>query len=865
MASNIRVVLEIDNKQYIADLNKADAATQKFASTVNSSANSATTGFNKLNTSAAGLHLNMGRLSNVVGAALTAGFVLTAKSAIQMANAIDDLSKATGFAVDNIVGFQLAVGQAGGNAEQAAKGLTFFFQQVDSAASGSAQAQIAFAKLGITLKDLSMLTEQQLFQTTVEQLAKLGPSAQKTALQADLLGKAFRNITIDQQFLDDLKNGQGEAAKLSEQIQRAAALNDQFEKSWVTLRLAFLQATGPIISGLATIAEMLGKIPGLVNILGIALLAIPGAAVGRGLVAGLSFISKGFFGATKAAKGATAATAGFGSALRAAANSNIGQAIRNRGSAIGTALGIGGGAAAAGIGVYNQNKEASAKEQADAKQAAATAAQEGQAQREVTSAIASKTAAIKESSQAYQDQITKGLKSIEFENGLIGKSKEFADAERARQESMAKSAAEIDRLTTAKATMSKEDQALGLGSVYDAQIAKIKQTQDADAAKFAAASQNTNRLITLEGQRVFALQQEYDLQNKLYGLQNQIATTLLPEIERRYKGIETEAQAAARARVQEEQTRLGRQLTGNEEAAIYKATAQQVDALKVKTKELYDVENLRSLRDFTITSRVQAENQLVDIQNEMAKSTLPEIQRKYFDIEAAARAAGKAAVDAEEQRRGTKLDPAEVSAYYAAAAAGVQNLQAVTASAYESSRTFATGWTQAFNEYADAAYNAANNAKNIFATTTKGMEDMIVNFTKTGKLEFKSFLASIVEQILRSQIQQTLAQSFKIGGGSTGGGDILGSIFSGAKSLFGFANGGIIPNNSPVLVGERGPEIISGAGGRSVTPNEALGANVTYNINAVDASSFRNLVASDPEFIFAVTEQGRRRQPGQRR
>jgi len=868
MASNIKVVLEIDNKKYIADLNKADAATQKFASTVNSSANSATTGFNKLNTSAAGLHLNMGRLSNVVGAALTAGFVLTAKSAIQMANAIDDLSKATGFAVDKIVGFQLAVGQAGGNAEQAAKGLTFFFQQVDSAASGSAAAQIAFQKLGITIKDLEMLTEQQLFQKTVEQLAKMGPSAQKTALQADLLGKAFRNITIDPQFLDDLKNGQGEAAKLSEQIQRAAALNDQFEKSWVTLRLAFLQATGPILSGLATIAEMLGKIPGLVNILSIALLAIPGAALGRGAVAGLSFIAKGLIGVGRSAKAAGEASKVAKSRLGglvADASSNIGQAIRNRGSAIGTLLGIGGGAAAAGIGVFNQNKEAAAKEKSDAKQAANTAAMEGKAQREVTSAIAGKAAAIMASTNAYRQGITTSLKAIEDDNKLIGKSKEFVDAEKARQEAMTKSAAEIDRLTTAKASMSKEDRDLGLGSVYDAQIAKIKQTQSADAEKFAQASQNTNRLVTLEGQRLFGLQQEYDLQNKLYGLQNQIATTLLPEIQKRYKGIETEAQAAARARVQEEQTRLGRTLTGNEEAAIYRETAKQVDVLKVKTKELFDVENLRSLRDFTITSRVTAENQLIDIQNEMAKSTLPEIQRKYFDIETAAKAAGKAAVDAEEQRRGTRLDPAEVSAYYAAAAAGVQNLQAVTASAYESSRTFATGWTQAFNEYADAAYNAANNAKNIFATTTKGMEDMIVNFTKTGKLEFKSFLGSIVEQILRSQIQQTLAQSFKIGGGSTGGGDILGSLFSGAKSLFGFANGGIIPNNSPVLVGERGPEIISGAGGRSVTPNEAIGTNITYNINAVDASSFRSLVASDPEFLFAVTEQGRRRQPSQRR
>ena len=39
------------------------------------------------------------------------------------------------------------------------------------------------------------------------------------------------------------------------------------------------------------------------------------------------------------------------------------------------------------------------------------------------------------------------------------------------------------------------------------------------------------------------------------------------------------------------------------------------------------------------------------------------------------------------------------------------------------------------------------------------------------------------------------------------------------------------------------------------------GSQVTYNINAVDANSFKQLVAQDPEFIYNVTVAGSRRIP----
>jgi hypothetical protein len=99
-------------------------------------------------------------------------------------------------------------------------------------------------------------------------------------------------------------------------------------------------------------------------------------------------------------------------------------------------------------------------------------------------------------------------------------------------------------------------------------------------------------------------------------------------------------------------------------------------------------------------------------------------------------------------------------------------------------------------------------------------------------------------------------------GGGGGGGGFLDTITSGIGDFFGgfFANGGNLPAGKFGVVGERGPEFIGGPA--SVTPMG--GAAVTYNINAVDARSFQALLASDPSFIYALTEQGRKSFAGAR-
>lgn len=138
---------------------------------------------------------------------------------------------------------------------------------------------------------------------------------------------------------------------------------------------------------------------------------------------------------------------------------------------------------------------------------------------------------------------------------------------------------------------------------------------------------------------------------------------------------------------------------------------------------------------------------------------------------------------------------------------------------------------------------------------------------KSAAEAFQSFFKKLVVQLIADALRLAIIQpilgslfgvTFGVGGGvdSLTGGGLLG-IF-GKRAM-----GGPVMKNRPYIVGEKGPELfVPGATG-NIVPNDSLGGGraVTYNINAVDAQSFQQLVARDPEFIFAVTEAGRRRLP----
>ena len=974
MASNISVTLVIDNKQYIASLNQAQKATTQFAETTAATARTATTQFGNLTGAGANLHMSLSRLA---GVATGAAFLGLARSSIQLADSIKDLSDATGIGVSTIVNLQSAVKGFGISMEGTNKSLGYFFTKINDAQQGGAQAQATFSQLGVNLTDLRNLTEQGLFNKVIEQLAQMPQGAEKTALQGELLGKAFRNVVIDEAFLETLRSGQGEAANLTLQIERAAKLNDQFEQSWFRLKLAFLEAFGPLIDGLSRIAATLAEFPNLITAVSIALLAIPGVAVGRAIVGGLSFAVKGFQALTGSAAAAAAAVAKVGGkgAQKAAAaaaevaakgrlgvhaNTAAGQQVRNVGSLLGAAGAVAGGVGAVAVGKFaNQGEaEADAKKRSDA--AAAAAQREGNAQNKVVDALAQKRAALAAQYSEYLKGNQAQLDSLNLDSRLIGTSKEFADAERARAEVLKRSQDEIDKLTSAKAQMSETDKQLGLGAVYDKQIRQIQSVVSAEQVRAAKATENNNRLLTLEKQRQFGISQEVSLNQQLAKLQDDIATQMLPEMEKRYYAVSAAARAAAASEIAAEEARLGRKLNTDEVAKYYEIANRGAEQLKQKQLELLDAESRRNLAQFAIKARIDDENSLLKIQDEMAKMTLPAIEQKYYDISAAARDSAKAAIEAEEARLGRRLNTDEAKKYYEIATKGNERLAKQTQSLYEKSRLFSTGWQKAFNDYKDAATNSAAAATRIFEKFTSGIENALVDFIKTGKFEWENFVADMAEELLRSQIKRTIAglgsalgldslfggggagdapgaspnnptYSYIVngsdvggvgggmgggggiigaagrvmGGGSSGGGggilgtignviggvknavggvfggigDAIGGVVNGIGSIFGggggggggggfvdsfasgvedlfsgfFANGGNIPAGRFGVAGELGPELVGGPS--SITP--MVGANVTYNINAVDAASFKAMIAADPSFLFAVTEQGR--------
>jgi lambda family phage tail tape measure protein len=468
-------------------------------------------------------------------------------------------------------------------------------------------------------------------------------------------------------------------------------------------------------------------------------------------------------------------------------------------------------------------------------------------------------------------------------------------------------------------------------------------------------TEQLNKLKNQQQLNLFQRKAEVDLEKQLLDIRQNQAGLNLDKLAQSYQSIDRSARDAAESELQAYASRQNITRQQIDPAIVkqyYDAATRGSQQLKDAQKQLNDETEKRQFRLVEQKTQVDLEKQLLDIKQSQAALNLGTLEKTYQGIDRAARDAAESELQAYAQRQNIsrlQIDPAIVKQYYDAAAKGSQQLKAAQAGLYEQSRQFQTGWKQALTSYVEDATNAAKVAQNVFNKAFQGMEDLLVTFAKTGKFQWKSFVQTLTDELLRSNVRQLLASIFgsaqdgmgglgkllgglsgalglgkgavgdsannpiyaflvnggngianavgAVGGsgsrGNNSGGGILdtlgtvvsgigsaiggvvggiadavggifgggggGGLISGIASFFGFANGGIIPNNNPVIVGERGPEILAGASGMRVMSNQDAfggGGNVTYNISAVDAPSFQALIARDPTFIHAVSMQG---------
>lgn len=163
------------------------------------------------------------------------------------------------------------------------------------------------------------------------------------------------------------------------------------------------------------------------------------------------------------------------------------------------------------------------------------------------------------------------------------------------------------------------------------------------------------------------------------------------------------------------------------------------------------------------------------------------------------------------------------------------------------------GFKAGLREYRDEAIDMFTEVKEATKKAFKSMEDALVNFVKTGKLDFRSLAESIISDIIRIQVRSMMSGLFK----SFDIGSLFTSFFAngGVMTEFGsvplrkYASGGIAHTPQLAMYGEGSmPEaFVPLPDGRSipVTIDGASGGDVNTNIVINIASDGSTSVSRD--------------------
>lgn len=751
-------------------------------------------------------------LGTAIAAFATGAFVA---NTLQMATALNNLSNSTGIALQSIVGFGQAFTASGGTIDRAADGISDLVKNIGDAARGSKELQNAFALAGVSLNDLGTLSERDILRKTIAGLAAMPDAARRTSTAMQIMGESVKGVDL-QRLNRDLDDFTQRAGPNADAIKAAADAQKNFGIAAQEVQVQLLAALKPISELAVKITELGTKFAGVIDF-AVKLAAALGSLFLIGKV--LSLIGGGMAALATNIAGLKAGTNGlaitFGSLLTQI------RAVWREKKVTGETV----------EGLRKRFKYLSEELPLLGKGLSALALLAGGAWLAVKKLFGAEqefsadnqSAAETKRLQAYNDR---AQAAIDLKDRIVIVNAEEKKAINDSIRGMQTASAEMQKRINLQTSLlrANEETRFAVETTQEAEQNYLKAIEPL-LAKMQAIREQGNKATATDIALLPVLQQG------------------IAKITQEYEAQVPAIQAAIGARVQEMQV---------------------AKELELASAALLRQEQMRESTANAVNEIILGGQQRInDAYNEASLVGLPAIQAQLRQIaieeEKIAQAARRRV--AEQMGDNTEGLTDAINQINAAAAVITERRQQAAQQIYEEQNSFVAGWSRAFTEYAATATNAATQAQNIFSTVTKGIEDSFVNFAKTGKLSVKDLFKSIAETILRSQIQSLLARTF--GGGFGGGGSFLGNLFS--AFVGSRAAGGPVQAGRAYRVGESGPETFVPTGGGTIVPGASATTSVTYNINAVDAASFRSMIAQDPEFLFAVTEQGRRRQPSQRR
>lgn len=185
----------------------------------------------------------------VYTAAGVAAFTAMSAKAMEFADHMSDLADANEMSISSILKMSEALEMSGGRAKDAGKLLASFTSKIDEAAQGSNSAQNAFSRIGISLRDLGKMSNEQLFQKTLDQLAKVPDVVTRNALAFQVFGKAVRGVDM-KAMAEEMAKAKDEFDKYEDAIRTSADLHDKLAKKTTMLMLTFNQQVIPTLSAM---------------------------------------------------------------------------------------------------------------------------------------------------------------------------------------------------------------------------------------------------------------------------------------------------------------------------------------------------------------------------------------------------------------------------------------------------------------------------------------------------------------------------------------------------------------------------------------------------------------------------------------